>query len=76
LDLEYTKRIGIILRVHLKFSLIKWYKHYLEKIYNIEKGLIELRKDKVYERNYNLKCLVVYAIESAVDSIEKKAQRH
>ena len=71
-DLEHTKRIRIILGVHLKFASISWYKNHLEKKYNIEKGLIKLRKEKVYKRNYDSKCLVVYAIESAADSIDKK----
>ena len=61
---EYTKKIGFVGRINHKIVLTQKYKEYLEIIGDIEEGVIEVKKEQVYQQGYRLKVLVVYSVLS------------
>ena len=47
--MEYTKKVGFIIRINIKISSAKWYKEYIEEVANILKEVIKVRKEIVYQ---------------------------
>ena len=41
---------------------------------NITKGIVEIRKETVYQKNYESKCLVIYCILSTWEEINQQLQ--
>ena len=48
----------------MKISLTMWYLKYLEDVINIDEGIIEVRKEVVYQQNYKVKVIAIYCILS------------
>ena len=59
---EYTTRISILLGVNLQFVSKLWHHKNIEDRATLNTGIIKLKQDKVYERNYSSICYVVYSI--------------
>ena len=68
--MEHTRWLGILLGVNLQYGLTTWHKHNIEHLVHIEAGTFELRKDKIYERNYHSKYYIVDIIESQVEKTD------
>ena len=63
-NLEHTKKIGYSSGINTKIALTSWYKKKIEEELNILEGIIEVRKEVVYQQSYESKCLVVHSITS------------
>jgi len=66
-DNEYTKRLDFFIGPVLQFASTSIYKQEIEDDADIEEGLIELRKDFIYEQGYKLKGFVIYGIQSKAE---------
>ena len=48
---EHAKRIGYLLEVNMKISLVVWYNQYLQDMIKIQDKIIEIRKEIVYQQD-------------------------
>ena len=70
-DYEHTKRIGILLGVNIQYASTSWHKCNIKHLYQIALGLIKVKNDVIYERNYKSKYMVIYAVESNTEKVIK-----
>ena len=70
--MQHTKCIGIIIRPHPKFSNLDWYTTQIKAHTNQIDNRFELRKEHVYENGYRIKAVVVYAVLSKREVLDKK----
>ena len=47
-DLEHIKQIGFTIGINIKLASITWYRKKIERILNITKRIIKIRKEIVY----------------------------
>jgi len=59
---EYTKWLDFFIGPVLQFTSTAIYKQETEDDGDIEEGLIELRKDFIYEQGYKSKEFVIYGV--------------
>ena len=67
---EYMKKIGFVEGINYRIALTKQYKEYLEIIGDIEEGVIEIKKEWVYQQGYRSKVLVVYSVLSQSEKVD------
>jgi len=63
-NMEYTKRIGFLTGLYVRIASPVYYLLDIKKKLKIDAGIIEVKKEYIYERGKRSKVLMVYAIES------------
>ena len=69
--IEYAKRVGFSTCLYVKIASPKQYIKELNKYLEIDKGLIDVKKETKFERGSRSKLLVIYIIELKVKEIDK-----
>jgi len=71
MNIEYTKRIGFLTGPYVRIASSVYYFFDIKKKLKIGTGIIEVKKEYTYERGERSKVLMVYAIESLAQQIDK-----
>ena len=61
--MKYTKKIGFLVGTYVKIALPKYYIIELSNTLEITNKIIDIKKGFTYEKSFQSKVLVVYAVE-------------
>ena len=72
--MEYTKKIKFLVGHNIQLASPKRYIEELNKMLSFTKGVMEIKKKYTYEKNTRSKVLMIYAIISEADNVDKSLE--
>ena len=66
---KHTRKVGFLTGVTLKIVSTTWYRDEIQKQLGILEGIIEIKKETIYQNNYKL---VIYSVLSHAEDIDQQ----